>query len=185
MSKMNVVVEKVSMFNPFSILGVEPSFNLDLSQVETNYLEQMKAYHPDKLAALEDAKEKLLLANKATQLNDAYNILQDEIKRGQVLIDLLKDEQHFNESIARNDSEFIFVQLQMREKIANLSVLFDESAFAALKEQARELREQNRLALTNAFTNNDLNLAQKLVYRLQFIAKLASEIEQVEDEQLF
>lgn len=182
---MNVVVEKVLMFNPFALLGVEQSFTLDKTELENKYLELMKTYHPDKVTGVDDASQKLAFMTKSTQINDAYNLLKDDVKRGQALIDLQKDHAHFNENVVKNDFEFIVLQINLREQAQNLSQNFVEAEFNQLQEQAKQLTLENKEALKQAFHDNNLELAQKLVYRLQFLAKLSQEIETLEMNNLF
>ncbi|WP_222985600.1 Fe-S protein assembly co-chaperone HscB [Psittacicella gerlachiana] len=172
------------MFNPFQVIGIEQKFSLDLNELEQKYLDLMKTYHPDKVVGVEDPNQRISFISKSTQINDAYNILKDDLKRGQVIIDLEKDHQHFNENVVKQDAEFIFLQIQMREQIDKLSRNFVEQEFNNLKTKAKSLVNENKQALEQAFIENNLELAQKLVYRLQFLAKLKSEIEKVEDEQL-
>ncbi|MFC6277377.1 Fe-S protein assembly co-chaperone HscB [Psittacicella hinzii] len=174
------------MFNPFAILGLDEDFVLDSAKLENNYLELMKQYHPDKIAAQgDDSKQKLEITLKSQQINDAYNIVKDDIKRAQALIDLKKQQAHFDETIAKKDNEFIFTQLEMREAVANLAQIYDESKMAAIKQKALDDKQQNLQALTQALAEQNLELAQKLVYRLQFLSKLQTDIATVEEDQLF
>ncbi|RIY33990.1 Fe-S protein assembly co-chaperone HscB [Psittacicella hinzii] len=171
------------MFNPFAIFSLEEDFTIDNKALEAKYLELMKVYHPDKVVNEEESK-RIAFMTKSTQINDAYNILKNDVKRAQALIDLKKDQVHFDETVAKQDNQFLFVQLQMREAVEKLSHNFSEEKFNALKSQAKALLTENKANLVEAFAKEDLGLAQKLVYRLQFLAKLSSEIENVEDKYL-
>ncbi|MGL4825716.1 MAG: J domain-containing protein [Alphaproteobacteria bacterium] len=69
--------------NAFSTLGIEPCFELDLSELEQAYLEAQKQIHPDKLSISPLAQQAATrLSSQATQ---AYHRLKDPLTRAEGL----------------------------------------------------------------------------------------------------
>ncbi|MGL5784660.1 MAG: Fe-S protein assembly co-chaperone HscB [Alphaproteobacteria bacterium] len=67
----------------FSTLGIEPCFELDLSELEQAYLEAQKQIHPDKLNISPLAQQAATrLSSQATQ---AYHRLKDPLTRAEAL----------------------------------------------------------------------------------------------------
>ena len=57
----------------FSLFGLEVSFDIDLTHLHSQYQELQKAVHPDHHATASES-EKLLSVQKASEVNDAYQM---------------------------------------------------------------------------------------------------------------
>jgi molecular chaperone HscB len=71
--------------NPFEALGVEPSFALDLAILEQRHRELSRALHPDRHAA-SGAGERRMALGRAIEVNEAYRILKDPVRRAEALL---------------------------------------------------------------------------------------------------
>jgi molecular chaperone HscB len=86
MKKGGVGVESLSMYkDPFVLLGMEPTFVLDYSVLDTNYFALQRQWHPDNFAR-KSPEEQHLAQKQATEVNQAYGILKDPIERAKALI---------------------------------------------------------------------------------------------------
>jgi molecular chaperone HscB len=71
----------------FDVLGVKRAYHLDLAELEERYLALSKQTHPDRFAkAL--PRERLEAVLRNTELNDAYKVLKQAIKRAEYLLKL-------------------------------------------------------------------------------------------------
>jgi molecular chaperone HscB len=71
----------------FDVLGVKRAFHLDPAELEARYLALSKQTHPDRFAkAL--PRERLEAVVRNTELNDAYKVLKQGIKRAEYLLKL-------------------------------------------------------------------------------------------------
>lgn len=73
------------MSNPFSLLGIEPSFSVDFPALEKRYRDIARAVHPDKA----DAASRREAAARSVDLNAALRTLKDPIKRAEALLGVL------------------------------------------------------------------------------------------------
>jgi molecular chaperone HscB len=73
--------------NYFSVFGLEPKLNLDLSKLETEFHRLSRKLHPDRFACSTENEKKWSLADTAL-LNDAYRTLKDPLHRTEYLLKL-------------------------------------------------------------------------------------------------
>ena len=77
----------------FSVFGLEPKLNLDLTALEHEFHRLSRRLHPDRFARAEENEKQWSLADTAL-LNDAYRTLKDPIRRTEYLLKLLGAEVH-------------------------------------------------------------------------------------------
>ena len=75
--------------DPFSLLGLTPSFELDPGELETRYLARVRQFHPDRATNRTDAQPADDPALATARLNDARAILADPERRAQAARDYL------------------------------------------------------------------------------------------------
>lgn len=71
----------------FSVFGVIPKLNLDLSSLENDFHRLSRRLHPDRFARAPENEKEWSLGNTAL-LNDAYRTLKDPITRTEYLLKL-------------------------------------------------------------------------------------------------
>jgi molecular chaperone HscB len=72
----------------FSVFGLEPKLNLDLSALEHEFHRLSRKLHPDRFARALENEKQWSLADTAL-LNDAYRTLKDPLRRTEYLLKLL------------------------------------------------------------------------------------------------
>ena len=77
--------------NPFAILGLPPSADVDVDDLETRYLALSRDYHPDFNQGLAD-DEQLAMLTRSAELNDAYRSLKNPWTRCQAMVEILDPE---------------------------------------------------------------------------------------------
>lgn len=73
----------MSNLNYFKILNISEEYDINLKELEDNYLELQKKFHPDNFA---DSSEKISKMNFSIDLNNGYKILKDNFKRANHLL---------------------------------------------------------------------------------------------------
>lgn len=71
----------------FSVFGLEPKLNLDLSALEHEFHRLSRKVHPDRFARAQENERQWSLADTAL-LNDAYRTLKDPLRRTEYLLKL-------------------------------------------------------------------------------------------------
>src|SRR5262245_42350635 len=73
--------------DPFQVFGVEPRYDLDLEVVAKTHRELSRALHPDRYVAT-PASERRAALEKAANVNEAWRIVRDPIRRAEALFAL-------------------------------------------------------------------------------------------------
>lgn len=73
------------MHNFFDIFGLEASYDVIKSEVESKYFELLGKYHPDKASSEE---ERAKFSQLSGIINDGYAVLLDDFKRAAHLLEL-------------------------------------------------------------------------------------------------
>lgn len=84
-SKCNALLDTNQALDPFSVLGLEPSWNIDLKDLQRRLVRSSRLVHPDFFANEAPAIRELAGAHSA-RLNDAYAQLVDPARRADWLV---------------------------------------------------------------------------------------------------
>lgn len=71
----------------FEIFTIPKEYSIDLKTLEENYIQLQSQYHPDKFIN-QPEEQRLKIAVFSEQINKMYEILKDDIKRGEYILNL-------------------------------------------------------------------------------------------------
>ncbi|MEW5727942.1 MAG: Fe-S protein assembly co-chaperone HscB [Pseudomonadota bacterium] len=155
----------------FTRLGLRPTFDLDLDELERQYFGFQRRLHPDRFAG-KSPKERALSQSQATALNEAYETLKDPLKRAAYLLKLLGREVDLTACGTINDPELLMEQMEKREAIAEADSV---AAITKLSAAADADVLADVCHVSAAFNAGDLDEAARLTMRLKYLTKLAEE----------
>src|SRR6478609_942066 len=72
------------MLDPFDILGIAPTFDVDLAATERRVRDLSRVLHPDKHVAGSPGERRIALG-KAVEVNEAWRLIRDPIKRAEAM----------------------------------------------------------------------------------------------------
>jgi molecular chaperone HscB len=113
--------------DPFEILGVEPRFELDLTDVEMRHREMSRVLHPDKHVG-GPASERRQALSRAIEVNQALSVLKDPVQRAEALL------RHYGVTV-----------IEGREAPADPMLLMDLLELGESISDARRARDRARL----------------------------------------
>lgn len=155
----------------FARLGIKPTFDLDLDELERQYFGFQRRLHPDRFAA-KSPKERALSQQQATALNEAYETLKDPLKRAAYLLDLLGHKVDLTACGTINDRELLMEQMEKREAIAEADGI---EAITRLSAEADADVLACQCHISAALNAHDMEQAVHLTIRLKYLVKLADE----------
>ncbi|MFV2060528.1 MAG: Fe-S protein assembly co-chaperone HscB [Gammaproteobacteria bacterium] len=170
--------------NYFELFGFTNSYEIDLIKLSEIYRDLLKAVHPDRFANASD-REKLLSAQKATYVNEAYSCLKSPIHRAQYLLNI-NNIKFDNEKETIQDPEFLMEQMELREKLE--AIRNSSDALASIDMMLGNIREKlkkDQAELAGLFVEqSEQNLlnAKKITQEMQFLFKLQHEAEELEED---
>lgn len=172
--------------DPFQTLGAPRRFDVDLAALEKTHRELSRALHPDKYAQA-SASERRAALEKAAEVNAAWRVVRDPIKRAEALFALA--------GIAVGETNepkaspaFLMDVMEQREALAEARAKKDLDRVHALGEamKARARAAEGKLAAGFAKGGDRAVLEPllPLVGELRFYRRFLDEVEAIEEEAL-
>ncbi|MGA3373665.1 MAG: Fe-S protein assembly co-chaperone HscB [Terracidiphilus sp.] len=123
----------------FSVFGLEPKLNLDLTALEHEFHRLSRRLHPDRFARAEENEKQWSLADTAL-LNDAYRTLKDPLRRTEYLLKL-KGAEIGEEHSGKDRRDPSRVPADLLEEVFELNMQLEEMRAASeADEKDRELQ---------------------------------------------
>ncbi len=154
----------------FDILGLKPSFVLNLKTLEQAYFTAQRACHPDRSIGKPEV-ERVAAISRSQLVNDAYETLKNPLTRAEHLLELQGITALAEDG--RVPTALLAEMMELRERI------FDSgdngAALAAIVGEIKALAAANHAALEAAFAAEDYAQATQETIRLQYLGKAMEE----------
>jgi molecular chaperone HscB len=174
--------------DPFATLGLPRRYEIDMRQLETSYRELQKALHPDKHAGAGASQRRMSLL-KAVEVNEAYRVLKDDLRRAEALL-ALYDAAAAREQ-GREDPEFLMEVLELREALGEAKAARDLEAVRRMAASVAQRAQDARSELVHAFDAlpgahgaDELARVSGLIGRLKYFRRFLDEVSSIEEEAL-
>jgi molecular chaperone HscB len=168
--------------DPFATLGIARSYEVDLSAVEKTHRELSRAMHPDRFVGAAPSERRAALA-KAVEVNEAWRIVRDPIRRAEALLKL-EGVAVGEEGEPKADPELLMEMLEQREALADARQAKDLASVRrmahAIEQRARDVER----ALAEGFARGQAASLVGKVGELRFFRRFLDEVSSVEDEAL-
>jgi molecular chaperone HscB len=169
--------------NYFELFGLPSQFKLDGSLLSSQFRELQKRFHPDNFASSSE-RDRLMAVQKASEINDAYQVLKQPLSRAEYLlaengVDIRAEQQ------TMQDPMFLMEQMELREELEHISSSPDASDTLFDFDSKISKMYKNYLSQLEAqLEKSEWLQAANTVRKLKFVSKLKHEIERVEDHLL-
>jgi molecular chaperone HscB len=166
--------------SPFAALGIAPTFDVDLVAAERAHRELSRALHPDKFVGAGPSERRAALG-KAVEVNEAWRVVRDPIRRAEALLKLA--DVPIGESEGPKPApEFLMEMLEQREALSDAKRQRDLAAVramaAAIDARARDVER----SLSSGFARGErIGLVGK-VGELRFYRRFLDEVSAIEDD---
>jgi molecular chaperone HscB len=167
--------------DPFATLGLPRTFDIDLRAVEATHRELSRTLHPDRYVGASATERRQALAH-AVEVNEAWRIVRDPVRRAQALLEL-GGEPFGEDGGPKADPAFLMEMLEDREALADAKSARNLDAVRRLAEaiEARMQRVEAELSTRFARGGERVALAGK-VGQLRFYRRFLDEVSAIEDE---
>jgi len=170
--------------NYFELFSLKVSFTIELAELSEKFRTLQQAVHPDRFANASE-QEKRLSVQKAALINEAYQVLKTPQRRARYIIEL-QGVEFDDQANPVMDPLFLMQQMELRESLSEVKTKDDPEAtldkiLSDLKTSRAALLKDIAEQLDNPMTA-DLDKASLLMHELQFLDKLQSESEAIEEE---
>ena len=170
--------------DPFETLGVEPAFGLDVAVLEQRHRNLSRALHPDRYAS-SGAAERRRALGRAIEVNEAFRILKDPVRRAEAL--LARHGTQSGEGKEPPASPALLMEvMERREALAEIRHSKDAPALNSLIREVRQSEAQALTTLGQAFAANTENSAEilKRIGELRYYRRFLDEAAAIADDLL-
>jgi molecular chaperone HscB len=161
--------------NFFELFGLPVSYDVDMDQVQQQYMTLQKVVHPDKFANASD-QEKRLSMQQTSWINEAQSTLKDPVSRAIYML-RLKDIDFSLDNETTMDAAFLMQQLEMRERLE--SVRKESDPLDRLDELTEEVKQSTAEMISGfveSYENQQFEASMEWIRKLQFMQKARNEI---------
>ncbi|MEX0618583.1 MAG: Fe-S protein assembly co-chaperone HscB [Pseudohongiellaceae bacterium] len=169
--------------NFFQLFSIPENFQIDQRLLAEHYRELQDRFHPDRVAGAA-GNERLKAVQLTSLVNEAYDTLKSPLKRAGYLLKLngVDVEQVTQEDLG---SDLLMEQMLLRESLQDIGE--DDAALDRLKalgEQVSARLAKRQESFSRCLDSGRLQDAKRWFHEMQFLHKLASEIEETEERLL-
>eukprot|EP00546_Thalassionema_frauenfeldii_P003324 CAMPEP_0178934490 /NCGR_PEP_ID=MMETSP0786-20121207/23892_1 /TAXON_ID=186022 /ORGANISM="Thalassionema frauenfeldii, Strain CCMP 1798" /LENGTH=186 /DNA_ID=CAMNT_0020612279 /DNA_START=97 /DNA_END=654 /DNA_ORIENTATION=+ len=151
----------------FHVLKLPRNFDVSADDMKSSYMELMKELHPDR-HTLKSSEEQEEIAQHASKVTNAYQILKFPHKRSSHMLDLLGSSLTEESSGELVGFDFLNTVMELREKIFDAGEHENKELLNDLSKENQARIESVCEDLANAFRIQDIPTAQKLTAKLQY-----------------
>ena len=163
-------IQKPIDLDSFRLFNLKYDFSIDLKKLEDEYYILQKKLHPDKF--INSTKKELLYAQiHSSNLNNAYNILVNQVSRSNELLKSKGERNTENETF--NDLEVLNEVLDLQEVAENINCQKEKDN---LINEITQTIEEDVEKLNNYFIEEQLPNAKKLTVKISYLEKLLKDI---------
>lgn len=174
-----------SVSDPFTTLGIPATFDIDLKVVERHVRELSRVLHPDRHVGA-SAQERRIALGKAIEVNEAWRIVRDPIRRAEALL------RRAGVVVAEGSEPkpspaFLMDVMERREALAEARKARDLAKLRRLVDEVRELESSAMSRLSEGFSllESDATKASELVSllgELRYYRRFFDEVSAIEEE---
>jgi len=167
--------------DPFHTLGLEPCYDLDLVVAEQHHRDLSRALHPDRFVG-RPASERRMALSRAIEVNEAWRVLRDPVRRGEALLRCHGIEIG-ETSGAKASDELLMEMMEHREALAEVRAERDARRLQEITLIMKDRETMVVQSLSQAFSHNP-SAAPEMLAELRFVRRFLEEASAVEDELL-
>ena len=158
--------------NPFDVLGIEPTFQLDAVSLDQSYFSRQTLSHPDRFV-YHTQPERQAAAVQSSELNWAYETLKNPTSRAKALLKVRGIEVEGEEGKTVQNPEILEEMLELQEAIMEAFSPHDlEQVDSQIQDRLKEVTN----SFNEALNRNEDKLLSHLFLRLTYLSKLTEDI---------
>jgi molecular chaperone HscB len=170
------------MSDPFETMGVDPRFDLDLDKLAERHRDLSRALHPDRYAGVPAAERRMALG-RAIEVNDAYRVLKDPVRRAEAL--LRRAGVSVGETAEPKPSQALLMDMmERREELADARRAKDLQAVnkLAMVVRDRERDVLSSLGQTLGADGSAVTQALPFLGELRYLRRFLDEVSAIEED---
>ncbi len=152
----------------FQLLNLQPAFDIDLAQLEVEYFKAQRQYHPDRFVG-KPTEERTQALQKSMDINKAYELLKNPLKRAQYLLNLEGIEVGGEHDTVKPEQSLLIEIMELREQLE------EAGTDTKLVNQLRNSYENSLLDISKYYANKEFQKMAQETLRLGYFTKILVE----------
>jgi molecular chaperone HscB len=166
--------------DPFATLGIARTFDVDMAAAERAHRELSRVLHPDRFVGAAPSERRNAL-EKAVEVNEAWRVVRDPIRRAEALMKLAGVEIGEDRE-AKPSPEFLMDMLEQREALGDARQARDVGAVRTMASSvAARVGEVEKELAIGFSRGQERELVGKLG-ELRFYRRFLDEVSAIEDD---
>jgi molecular chaperone HscB len=166
--------------DPFATLGLPRSFDVDLVSAEKAHRDLSRALHPDRYVGAGASERRQALA-RAVEVNEAWRIVRDPIRRAEALLGL-RGAAVAEGGEPKASPDFLMEMLEQREALGEARAARDLGAVRRLANAIDGRAREAEASLSLGFGRGDTASLLTTLGELKFFRRFLDEVSAIEDE---
>ena len=166
--------------DPFETLGIPRNFDVDLAAVEKTHRELSRALHPDRFVNA-GASERRAALSKAVEVNEAWRVVRDPIRRAEALLGLL-GVRHDEGKEPEPDADFLMEMLELREALSEAKAGKDLGEVRRMAAKITARAKAVEIVRSDGFQRGDAASLVGKVGEFRFYRRFLDEVNAIEDD---
>lgn len=162
--------------NPFALLGLVESFDLDVLDLEKRVRDVQRNDHPDRAPT---PLERRLRMGRAVDVNEAFRTLKDDLSRGKALLALRGVDVTSNEPA---EPDFLMEVMELREALGEAREANRLAEVSQLGARVDGLYVATKAEFAERFAKDDFTAARGALARLRYYRRFLDEVAVIEEE---
>lgn len=164
------VIQPPQTSNPFHLLNLDPSIDIEKKALESAYFTLQRKFHPDLFVA-KSTKEKLYAQQHTIALNEAFQALKGTFSK---LVAFADAHDVQLESLLAHNLEMLSYLLEIEEALDAAETL---EAIESIKDQVHKKNIDLLEQFKNSWDQKDLQEVGRIAYLIQYLENLMRKVE--------
>ena len=157
--------------NPFEILGIDPTFEIDLTALDAAYFSRQSLTHPDRFVYRSDPMRQAA-SSQAALLNQAYECVKNPVLRAKALL-ILRGIPVGEEGESLQDKSVLSEMMDLQESLAEAE---SPHALKAIEEEIQGRFKMIMTSFSAALKDNQSEKGLALFLRMTYLSKMMADI---------
>lgn len=161
-------IQNIRKTNPYDIFNLKQCYLIDNEELEIKYFELQNIFHPDKFINSAE-KEKEISAYESSNINNAYNLLLNNVDRIKILLKLKGYKTNPNNEKSFTDKDLLEEIMELQNRCMSIE---NENEKVKIKTEIIEKIRIIELEINSNFEKKKIPEIKNLSVKLSYLEKI-------------
>ena len=169
-------IQYIRKTNPYDIFNLKHSYLIDNDELETKYFQLQNIFHPDKfINSIE--KEKEISAYESSNINNAYNLLLNNVDRVNILLKINGFNNNTNDEKSFNNIHLLEEIMELQSRCMSIE---SENGKVKIQSEITEKIKKIESEINENFEKKEFLEVENLRVKLSYLVKINTNLKRNE-----